>query len=179
MAIKGIFNRSPLQQLFGVDCRLTVYTKQTLQLTELGQRVLLEDSFPFQNKSCKAHHFVEGRGALLSEYVNPSDYEDSNSDCMNNLAPNPSLGSPVVIVTQGDRSLPYSGFVNPLDVSYRAIILHPCYASSYQESGQRTSIPHVQLEKDGGNSRDLSTKGPIHIKLKRKGVRAGFSLATT
>jgi hypothetical protein len=167
MAIEGIFNLSPLRQLFGVDWKLTAYTKRTVQLTRLGQRVLSEDSFPFQDKYCKAH-FIEGRGALLSEYVNPSDYEASDSDCMNDPVPDPSPGSPVVMVTQGDRSVSYFGFVNPLDVPYGAIILRLCYAS-YHESGQTAPIPRVQTKKGGDESGNSSTKVPIRIQIEKEG----------
>lgn len=103
MAIKGIFNLGFLREAFGVDWSLVAYTKRYVQLTEVGQRLLGETAFPFDNKYAKSHFVIGADGEeLFSEYIDSRDYEDEHSsseedsDYEPERPPDPEPGSPIV-----------------------------------------------------------------------------------
>jgi hypothetical protein len=141
MAIEGIYDLSLLQRAFGVDWRLAAYTKRNAQLTANGLRIIGRKAFPFHDQYTKAN-YVSSAGhvdeELFTEFVNPDDYkdelEDEDSDYDQGI-PTPSPGSPVLTSIDGNRSVSYYGFVNPLDVSHGAIILRLCYAAMHHNSG--------------------------------------------
>lgn len=114
--------------------KLASYTKKSISKTEVGNRIL-GDAFPFTQTYLKSH-FVSAptEECLFIEYIDPADYEDSDSDYEPERVPQPSPDTPIA-VHFGDNggSVSYFGFVNPLDVSYGAIMLRLANLSLLQQ----------------------------------------------
>jgi len=130
-AVMGVF-AAPRQisKLFEIqtDWELTAYTKRSVSLTQKGKSIL-GDSFPFENAYLKSNFLSAPKEELLFiEYIDPGDYEDP--DYEDYSVPEPSPDSPVVIhFSPSGGCVSYFGFVNPLDVSYGAILLKLLNAS--------------------------------------------------
>lgn len=142
MSLEGIFDLRTYSEHFGVNWHFAAYTKRYIQLTDRGHQILSTDAFLPAHEYTKAA-FVESQGeggendALFVEYVDPRDYEDESSDeDGGGRVPPPSPGSPVVCSVVGNKSVSYFGFVNPLDVSYGAIMLRLCYAAQHAAAQQ-------------------------------------------
>lgn len=135
MSIEGIYNLSVLNRKFNVDWNVCAYTSRDIKLTERGKDII-GDAFPRKNHYIKAN-FVVGEGPLFTEHQHPEDYEDEED--FPNGPPPPEPGSPFATVMRGSRSVSYFGFVNPLDVSYGAILLKLCYAGESLTSRNSTT----------------------------------------
>lgn len=103
MAVDGCFDMEPYTRLFGVDWTMTAYTNRDIQMTDLGRRILTENSFPRITRSCKASYF-EGTGALFGLYIDPADPADDEA------VPTPSPASPVMCVVVQGRAKSVSCF---------------------------------------------------------------------
>lgn len=127
MAIEGLFDLSAMNNNFGVNWKLSAYTKRDIKLTQTGKKII-GDGFSFDQKYTKSHFVTGGSGEeLFEEYQYPENYEDEED--YPDGPPPPQPGSPVVTALKGSKSVSYFGFVNPLDVSYGAILLKLCYAA--------------------------------------------------
>jgi len=147
MAVEGIFDLSPLNERFGTNWRLVAYTNRVIELTEMGQKIISSDAFPFVKKYVKSHFILStttASEALFAENINPDDYDDEDSDPI----PQPSPGSAIVTHLAGSKSISYFGFVNSLDVSYGAIVLRLCYAADHANPEQA-----IQAARTAGKAR--------------------------
>lgn len=124
MAIEGICDLSTLNRKFQVNWRNAGCTKRFIELNYLGKEILGE-AFPSDHQYVNAN-FVVGGGELFTEYLCPEDYEDEED--YPDGPPPPKPGSPVITSLGEGKSVSYFGFLNPLDVSYGAILLKLCYA---------------------------------------------------
>lgn len=134
MAIEGLFNLGYMSD-FEVNWHMLAYTKRTVHLTNAGKRLLSEAAFPFESRYTKSH-FVTGDGEeLFAELIEEEEEEtDESDDNADDTVPTPQPGSPVITYMNENRCcISYFGFVNPLDVSYGAIIHRLCYAGQYNE----------------------------------------------
>lgn len=135
LALEGIFDLTPLNQAMGVDWRVTAYTKRANKLTAAGERIVGWAAFPFHDRYTKASYVVGGGAEeeLFCEYINPDDYDLEEDE----IIPDPSPGSPVLThIADGQKSVSYYSFVNPLDVSRGAIVLRLCYAAFSRAAGE-------------------------------------------
>ena len=134
MCIEGTFDLSVINQSFHVNWTTITYTKRTIKLTNKGRKIIGANPFLGDSVYTKAL-YVAGRHheELFYEYLNPADYDYSDSDMEDDEPPTPGSGSPVVthIDDDGLKSVSYFGFVNGLDVSYGHIILRLCYAAHH------------------------------------------------
>ena len=139
MALEGIFDLLPLRNAFDVDWKFAAYTKRTIRLTAAGEAIVGTATFPGKIKYIKANFVHGGQGEeMFIEHQYPGDYEDEED--YPDGPPPPAPGSPVVMKTEGNKSVSYFGFVNILDVNYGAIIIRLCYA---------TPLPNSHIESTG------------------------------
>jgi len=134
MAIEGIFDLSALNRKFQVNWKNAGYTARSIELNYLGKQIL-GDAFPSSHQYVKAN-FIVGGGELFTEYLCPEDYDDEED--YPDGPPPPTPGSPVITSLGESKSVSYFGFVNPLDVSYGAILLKLCYAKAPHHSPTST-----------------------------------------
>ncbi|KAL7540145.1 hypothetical protein ACHAXR_009892 [Thalassiosira sp. AJA248-18] len=137
MALEGIYNLSTLNQNFNVNWKVCAYTARSIKLTDIGKEVM-GDAFPFDEKYVKSN-FAVGEGEMFVEHQFPENYEDEED--FPDGPPPPEPGSPVVTSLGDSKSVSYFGFVNPLDVSYGAILLKLCHA---QRSSDQTTMTKAQ-----------------------------------
>jgi len=135
MAMEGIFDISLLNRKFNVDWKFLAYTSNTIELTDRG-KAIIGDAFLFEERRVKAN-FICGKGELFTEHQDSEvDYDDVEEYP---YGPPPPSGSPIVTALRDHKSVSYFGFVNPLDVSYSAILLKLCYATGSTTSGSDTT----------------------------------------
>jgi hypothetical protein len=119
---------------FESQWKLAFYTKKNISTTQVGSRIL-GDSFPFQKvyRYTKSHFISAPQDeCLFVEFIDPADYEDSDSDGEDDPVPEPNTDSPVVVhFGAAGGCISYFGFVNSLDVSYGAIMLRLVNAAHY------------------------------------------------
>ena len=149
MAIEGIFDLSTLNRQFQVNWKFAGYASRSIESNYLGKQIL-GDAFPSDHQYVKAN-FVVGGGELFTEYLCPEDYEDEED--YPDGPPPPTPGSPVITSLGEAKSVSYFGFVNPLDVSYGAILLKLCYAkapqhspTSSKEETKKVLVPRKKLQ---------------------------------
>ena len=129
LSCEGIYDLKPLRDNFGVNWSTVAYTKLDICLNEAGKKIIGLNGFPREYVYTKAL-FVCGECEMFTEFVHPVGSEDdSDSDYEYTKRE----GSPVVVKIDGKRSVSYFGFVNNMDISFGAIILRLCYASSYDK----------------------------------------------
>jgi len=166
VAIEGIYDLSTPNREFKVNWKLAGYTARSIELNYLGKQII-GDAFPPAHQYVKAH-FIVGGGELFTEYLCPEDYEDEED--YPDGPPPPTPGSPVITFLGDSKSVSYFGFVNPLDVSYGAIMLKLCYAKAphHSPTPSPSSIATVPSE----NQQNPSGTGKEKVIIPRKKLQS-------